>query len=132
MPFTTFKTATIYISSTIDNNTVYGGSNTFSGEWIQLNSIHIETRPGANFIGRMVTAGVMLDSNNGGNTSTLIHSFAATNIVYTKTVPVTLIHSFAATNIVSTKTVPVTSSMAYSTFRMLFTQVRGNLPVDFR
>jgi len=102
-----------YCSYTGGASTFYGDSNSIGGEWIQLtvpnpiilDSFHIATRQAD--IGRIVTAGVMLVSNDGGNTFTLIQSFTDNTII-------------------STKIVPVTSSVPYSTFRLVVTRTGSN------
>ena len=98
-----------FCSYTGSVNSVYDGRNTIFGEWIQLtlpspiqlNSFYIATRPG--YINRIATAGVMLGSNDGGSSFSLIQSFTDSNIVYAKTVP-------------------LISSVSYSTFRLVVTK----------
>jgi hypothetical protein len=95
-------------------NSVYDGSSTIGGEWIQLtlptsiqlNSFYIATRPTGGE--RMATAGAMLGSNDGGTSFSLIQSFTDSNSVVAKTVP-------------------MTSSESYSTFRLVVTETGGNL-----
>ena len=103
-----------FCSYTGSVNSVYDGRNTIFGEWIQLtlpspiqlNSFYIVTRPGG-FINRMATAGVMLGSNDGGSSFSLIQSFTDSSIVVAKTVP-------------------LISSVSYSTFRLVVTKTGGN------
>jgi hypothetical protein len=92
-------------------NSVYDGRTTTFGEWIQLtlpspiqlNSFYIATHAKK----RIATAGVMLGSNDGGSSFSLIQSFTDSNIV-------------------NAKTVPLISSVSYSTFRLVVTKTGGD------